>query len=72
MPLDFSRAVALFMGTEQELARALGISLGDLRSYRTDPHRIPSGVVEKLGHVLIERGRGMQRVGELLAHDHDA
>lgn len=69
MALDFSRAAALFMASEQELAAALGIPLGDVRAYRNDPRRTPPAVLEKLGRVLLERGRGMQRVGELLLED---
>ena len=65
MPLDFARAAALFMGSEQELATALGVPLGDVRSYRNDPRRVPEAILAKLGTVLIERGKGMQRVGEL-------
>jgi hypothetical protein len=69
MGLDFERAAALFMGTERELATALGIEPGDLRQYRTDPQRAPADVIARLGRVLIERGRGMQRVGEMLQGD---
>jgi hypothetical protein len=69
MALDFARATALFMGTEQELALALGVPVGDLRQYRTQPQRVPAEVLARLGRVLIERGQGMQRVGELLAAD---
>jgi hypothetical protein len=69
MPLDFMRGAALFMGTEQELASALEIGLGDLRQYRSNPQRTPAVVLERLGRVLIERGRGMQRVGEMLVED---
>jgi hypothetical protein len=64
--LDFTRAIALFLSTEQELAAALGIQVGDVRAYRSNPQRTPPAVMSKLGHVLVERGRGMQRVGELL------
>jgi hypothetical protein len=69
MALDFARATALFMGTEQELALALGVPVGDLRQYRTQPQRVPAEVLARLGRVLIERGQGMQRVGEMLAAD---
>ena len=70
MPLDFARAAALFMGSEQELASALGIPIGDVRAFRNDPSRVPPSIIMKLGNVLVERGRGMQRVGELfLGHD---
>ena len=43
----------------------MGIPLGDLRAYRNDPSRVPPVITEKLGAVLVERGKGMQRVGEL-------
>jgi hypothetical protein len=66
VPLDFARAAALFMASEQELAAALGIQIGDLRQYRTNPQRTPPEVLARLGKVLVERGKGMQRVGELL------
>lgn len=67
MALDFTRGVALFMASEHELAAALGVPLGDLRSYRNDPSRVPPEILHKLGRVLVERGKGMQRVGELLS-----
>ena len=69
MALDFERAVMLFMASEQELAMALGISVADLRQYRTNPQRAPRDLLTKLGKVLQERGRGMQRVGEMLSED---
>lgn len=46
---------------------ALGISVGDVRKYRTNPERTPAEILQKLGKVLQERGRGMQRVGEMLS-----
>jgi hypothetical protein len=66
MPLDFTRAMALFTGTEQELAMALDIGVGDVRQYRANPQRVPPDVTAKLGRVLLERGQGMARVGEML------
>ena len=69
MPLDFQSAAALFMGSEQELARALGISIADLRASRTNPVRVPPELVRKLGKVLVERGAGMRRVGEMLLEE---
>ena len=39
MALDFARAAQLFMGSEEELARGLGISVADLRAMRTTPNR---------------------------------
>lgn len=69
MPLDFQSAAALFMGTEQELAKALGISVADLRAARTNPRHVPRELVRKLGNVLVERGSGMRRVGEMLLEE---
>lgn len=66
MPLDFTRATDLFVSTEEELALALGIPVADLRSYRQKPANVPDTVLMRLAEVLIERGRGMIRVGELL------
>ena len=66
MAIDFSRAVALFMASEQELALALGIPVGDLRAYRNNPNRVPASVMAKMGRILVERAQGMQRVGEML------
>lgn len=67
MPLDFGRAADLFMGTEEELARALGISVADVRSARASTRNVSPALLRKMGEVLIERGRGMKRVGELLS-----
>ena len=69
MPLDFARAADLFCGTEQELAIALGLSVGDLRQFRTQPQQAPKPVLARIGKVLVERGSGMQRVGEMLLED---
>lgn len=66
MPLDFRRATDLFVSTEEELATALGIPVADVRSYRQKPDSAPREVVDRLGAVLVERGRGMARVGEML------
>lgn len=66
MPLDFRSATSLFMGSEQELARALDVEPGDLRKWRQEPGSAPDDVLTRLADVLIERGRGMRRVGELL------
>ena len=66
MALDFKRATDLFLGSEQELSLALGVPLGDLRDYRQNPERAPDPVLRKLGQVLVERGSGMRRVGELI------
>lgn len=67
MPLDFSTALSLFLASDAELAAALGIPLGDLRAYRTNPGRVPPEILTKFGRVLVERGKGMQRVGEMLS-----
>lgn len=66
MPLDFKRATDLFVSTEEELAMALDIPVADLRSYRQKPESAPGEVLQKLGDVLVERGTGMARVGEML------
>jgi hypothetical protein len=66
MPLDFASAARLFMGTDEELARALGIQLGDVRALRTMPANASPELMARLGRVLLERGRGMIRVGEIL------
>ncbi|HUF50192.1 MAG TPA: hypothetical protein VMN60_05130 [Longimicrobiales bacterium] len=71
MALDFARAAQLFMGSEEELARALGISIADLRSLRTTPDRTPKHVITRMGQLLEERGRGMMRVGQMLQDDDD-
>lgn len=70
MPLDFSRAIRLFMGTESELAQATGLSVADLRALRTNPGRATADQLVRLGRVLVERGKGMVRVGEMLIEDH--
>jgi hypothetical protein len=66
MSLDFKRATDLFLGSEQELAAALKISVADLRELRTNPGRASEDVIARLGQVLHERGKGMARVGEIL------
>lgn len=72
MPLDFARAAQLFMGSEDELARALSISVADLRAFRAQPQRATPDLLHRLGTILIERGRGMARVGEMLVEDNPA
>jgi plasmid maintenance system antidote protein VapI len=69
MALDFARAADLFMGSEQELSQALGLSIADLRAARTAPRRVTPEMLVKLGRVLQERGAGMKRVGEMLVED---
>jgi hypothetical protein len=66
MPLDFASAARLFLGTEEELAAALGLSIGDLRAARATPNFVNKDLTERLARVLIERGRGMARVGEMI------
>lgn len=70
MALDYSKAVQLFMGAEAELARAVGLSVADLRALRANPDRASPDQLERMGRVLIERGNGMKRVGEMLVEDH--
>jgi hypothetical protein len=70
MPLDFARAAALFMGTEEELARALRLAVGDLRAARTTPQTVRPELLARMGRVLQERGAGMKRVGEMLVEDY--
>lgn len=70
MPLDFARAARLFMGTEEELARALDLPVADIREYRANPERAGEAELERLGRVLVERGTGMERVGRMLLEDH--
>jgi hypothetical protein len=69
MPLDFASGARLFMGTEDELARALGVAVADLRAMRTTPAQAAPEVLARLGQVLVERGNGMVRVGEMLLED---
>jgi plasmid maintenance system antidote protein VapI len=68
--LDFRRATDLFLGSENELALALDIPPDELRRLRQDPKRASAELMVRLGEVLIERGRGMSRVGEMLREDH--
>lgn len=69
MALDFRSAADLFLGSEEELALALGVPVADLREYRQNPARVPDALLTRLGQVLIERGQAMRRVGELLGGD---
>ncbi|MGH7482893.1 MAG: hypothetical protein ACRELV_12120 [Longimicrobiales bacterium] len=68
-PLDFRRAAALFVASDEELARALGISADDVRRFRAEPARATGDLLERMGHVLVERGHGMARVGELMLEE---
>ena len=67
--LDFRRATDLFLGTGDELARALGIDADRVERYRKRPGDAPPDVLARLGDVLVERGRAMMRVGEMLGED---
>lgn len=69
MALDFTSAARLFMGTEDELAAALGLAVGDLRAARATPKFVTPEMMKKMAAVLIERGKGMARVGEMLLED---
>ena len=69
MPLDFTSAAKLFTGSEEELAAALGLALGDLRAARATPKYVTPELTKKLGAVLVERGKGMARVGEMLLEE---
>ena len=71
MPLDFERAAALFTATEGELAQALGLTVADVRSLRTNPQHATREQMARLGRVLVERGKGMGRVGEMLLEDYE-
>lgn len=68
--LDFRRAADLFVSDERELAAALDITAADVARYRRQPDAVPAEVLARLGTVLVERGRGMARVGELLQGSH--
>lgn len=65
--LDFKRASDLFLGSEAELSLALGLDRSDLKRYRENPSNVPVETMARLGRVLIERGRGMVRVGEMIS-----
>ncbi len=69
MAIDFKRATDLFLGSEKELALALAVPVADLRDYRQNPERVPEELLRQLGRVLVERGNGMRRVGELLQEE---
>lgn len=69
MGLDFRTATDLFLGREEELARALRVDLRMLRQHRRDPGRVPDVLVTSLADVLAERGRAMVRVAEMLRED---
>jgi hypothetical protein len=71
MPLDFRRATDLFMGTEEELSRALRVDPGELRRHRGAPATTPAALLHTLSDVLDERGRAMIRVAEMLREEAD-
>ncbi len=71
MAIDFKRATDLFLGSEKELALALAIPVADLRDDRQNPDRAPEELLRQLGRVLVERGNGMRRVGELLEEEEE-
>ncbi len=66
MPLDFKRATDLFMGREDELARALDIDRKTLARHRARPGAVPPSLLHALARVLDERGRAMLRVAEMI------
>ena len=68
--LDFRRAADLFVASDTELGAALGIPQADVARYRRLPDAAPPELLARLGAVLIERGRAMERVGELLRDAH--
>ena len=68
--LDFRRGADLFLSSEKELGAALGIPTPDVARYRRNPDAAPPEVLARLGTLLIERGRAMMRVGELLQEAH--
>lgn len=69
MPLDFKRATDLFLGQEEELARALGTDAGAVRRHRREPAAAPPVLIHRLADVLTERGRAMVRVAEMLREE---
>ena len=64
--LDFRRGAELFLSSEKELGAALGIPTAEVGRYRRMPDAAPPELLARLGTILIERGRAMTRVGELL------
>lgn len=64
--LDFLRGADLFISSEKELGAALGVPTADIARYRRMPDAAPAELLARLGTVLVERGRAMTRVGELL------
>jgi hypothetical protein len=66
MPLDFRSATDLFLGREEELARALRLPADELQRHRSRPATAPPALLQALAQVLDERGRAMVRVAEML------
>lgn len=64
--LDFKRCTDLFLGSERELALALGIAPEEVKRLRSRPADAREEHLERLARVLDERGRGMLRVAEML------
>lgn len=64
--LDFRRAADLFVSSDRELAAALRISAADVARFRARPESAPAELLSRLGTLLIERGQGMTRVGQML------
>ncbi|HUH12848.1 MAG TPA: hypothetical protein VMK65_07045 [Longimicrobiales bacterium] len=69
MALDFKRCTDLFLGTERELALALGASPEEVRRLRGAPQAADDTRLTRLADVLEERGRAMLRVAEMLRAD---
>ncbi|HEX6587484.1 MAG TPA: hypothetical protein VF039_00565 [Longimicrobiales bacterium] len=67
--LDFRRASDMFISSDKELGAALGIPTPDVARYRRNPDLAPAEVLARLGTLLVERGRAMTRVGELLQEE---
>lgn len=67
--LDFRRGADLFISSEEELAAALGIPVADVVRLRRRPEAATPALLARLGAVLVERGRAMARVGEMLEHE---
>jgi len=64
--IDFRRAADLFVSSDAELAAALRLAAADIARYRRNPASAPKELLTHLADVLMERGRAMVRVGEML------
>lgn len=69
MSIDFKRAASLFVSSEQELAQALGLNVEEVRRYIQAPGSASDDLMERLAALLVERGQGMARVGEMIRED---